>query len=137
MTSAPEIGADLTDLFNSLTGYSRKVSYRNLLVAPQGIRAGIVERIDREIAAHRAGQEARIRLKMNALVDEQVIDALYRASRAGVPIEVVVRGICALRPGFLSTRAALPSDPFSAGSWNIRASFTSTPSTNSGSAAPT
>ncbi|WP_074376538.1 polyphosphate kinase 1, partial [Mycobacteroides abscessus] len=99
LTSAPEIGADLTDLFNSLTGYSRKVSYRNLLVAPQGIRAGIVERIDREIAAHRAGQEARIRLKMNALVDEQVIDALYRASRAGVPIEVVVRGICALRPG--------------------------------------
>ncbi|MGH3725520.1 MAG: RNA degradosome polyphosphate kinase [Mycobacterium sp.] len=99
LTSAPEIGADLTDLFNSLTGYSRKVAYRNLLVAPHGIRAGIIDRIDREIAAHRAGQDARIRLKMNALVDEQVIDALYRASQAGVPVEVVVRGICALRPG--------------------------------------
>ncbi|MBJ7336302.1 RNA degradosome polyphosphate kinase [Mycolicibacterium sp.] len=99
LTASPDIGADLTDLFNSLTGYSRKVSYRNLLVAPYGVRRGIVERIEREIAAHRGGAEARIRLKANALVDEQVIDALYRASQAGVPVEVVVRGICALRPG--------------------------------------
>jgi polyphosphate kinase len=99
LTAAPDIGADLTDLFNSLTGYSRKVSYRNLLVAPYGVRRGIIERIEREIAARRDGAEARIRLKANALVDEQVIDALYRASQAGVPVEVVVRGICALRPG--------------------------------------
>jgi polyphosphate kinase len=99
LTASPDIGADLTDLFNSLTGYSRKVSYRNLLVAPYGVRRGIVERIEREIAAHRAGADARIRLKANALVDEQVIDALYRASQAGVRVEVVVRGICALRPG--------------------------------------
>jgi polyphosphate kinase len=99
LTASPDIGADLTDLFNSLTGYSRKVSYRNLLVAPHGVRRGIIERIDREIAAHRDGAEARIRLKANALVDEQVIDALYRASQAGVRVEVVVRGICALRPG--------------------------------------
>ncbi|MDR3656777.1 MAG: RNA degradosome polyphosphate kinase [Mycobacterium sp.] len=100
LTAAPEIGADLTDLFNSLTGYSRKVSYRNLLVAPYGVRRGIIERIEREIEAKRAGAtDARIRLKMNALVDEQVIDALYRASQAGVRVEVVVRGICALRPG--------------------------------------
>jgi polyphosphate kinase len=99
LTASPDIGADLTDLFNSLTGYSRKVSYRNLLVAPYGVRRGIIERIEREIAAHRDGAEARIRLKANALVDEQVIDALYRASQAGVPVEVVVRGICALRPG--------------------------------------
>lgn len=98
LTAAPDIGADLTDLFNSLTGYSRKVSYRNLLVAPDGIRTGIIERVDREIAAHRENGGGRIRLKMNALVDEQVIDALYRASRAGVRVEVVVRGICALRP---------------------------------------
>ena len=99
LTASPDIGADLTDLFNSLTGYSRKVSYRNLLVAPYGVRRGIVERIEREIAAHRDGADARIRVKANALVDEQVIDALYRASQAGVPVEVVVRGICALRPG--------------------------------------
>ncbi len=99
LTAAPEIGADLTDLFNSLTGYSRKVSYRNLLVAPHGVRKGIIERIEREIAAHRESGNGRIRLKANALVDEQVIDSLYRASQAGVRVEVVVRGICALKPG--------------------------------------
>jgi polyphosphate kinase len=99
LTAAPDIGADLTDLFNSLTGYSRKDSYRNLLVAPYGVRRGIIERIEREIAAARTGADGRIRLKANALVDEQVIDALYRASQAGVRVEVVVRGICALRPG--------------------------------------
>ncbi len=99
LTAAPDIGADLTDLFNSLTGYSRKESYRNLLVAPYGVRRGIIERIEREIAATRDGAEGRIRLKANALVDEQVIDALYRASQAGVRVEVVVRGICALLPG--------------------------------------
>jgi len=99
LTAAPDIGADLTDLFNSLTGYSRKEGYRNLLVAPYGVRKGIIERIEREIAATREGAEGRIRMKANALVDEQVIDALYRASQAGVKVEVVVRGICALKPG--------------------------------------
>jgi len=99
LTVDPDIGADLTDLFNSLTGYSRKLSYRNLLVAPHGIRTGIIERVEREIAAHRETGNGRIRLKMNAVVDEQVIDALYRASQAGVRVQVVVRGICALRPG--------------------------------------
>ncbi|HME47881.1 MAG TPA: RNA degradosome polyphosphate kinase [Mycobacterium sp.] len=99
LTASPDIGADLTDLFNSLTGYSRKVTYRNLLVAPHGVRKGIIERIEREVDAARAGAEGLIRLKANALVDEQVIDALYRASQAGVRVEVVVRGICALRPG--------------------------------------
>jgi polyphosphate kinase len=99
LTANPDIGADLTDLFNTLTGYSRKLSYRNLLVAPHSIRAGIIERVDREIAAHQEGKAGHIRLKMNSLVDEQVIDALYRASQAGVHVDVVVRGICALRPG--------------------------------------
>lgn len=99
LTADPDIGADLTDLFNSLTGYSRKESYRNLLVAPYGVRKGLIERIEGEIAAKRNGADAHIRLKANALVDEQVIDALYRASQAGVGVEVVVRGICALRPG--------------------------------------
>ncbi|MGV9710410.1 RNA degradosome polyphosphate kinase [Gordonia sp. NPDC003424] len=99
-TAAPDIGADLTDLFNTLTGYSRKREYRNILVAPHGIRSGIITRIHGEIERFRAGDErARIILKANALVDEQVIDALYRASQNGVPVEVVVRGICALRPG--------------------------------------
>lgn len=99
LTANPDIGADLTDLFNSLTGYSRKLSYRNLLVAPHGIRTGIIERVEREVAAHHTIGNGRIRLKMNALVDEQVIDTLYRASQEGVLVEVVVRGICAMRPG--------------------------------------
>ncbi|MED5800882.1 RNA degradosome polyphosphate kinase [Gordonia sp. Z-3] len=99
-TAAPDIGADLTDLFNTLTGYSRKKEYRNILVAPHGIRSGIIERINGEIDRFLQGDtRARVQLKANALVDEQVIDALYRASQNGVPVEVVVRGICALRPG--------------------------------------
>jgi polyphosphate kinase len=99
-TAAPDIGADLTDLFNTLTGYSRKKEYRNILVAPHGIRSGIIARIHEEIERFRQGDSgARIQLKANALVDEQVIDALYRASQSGVPVEIVVRGICALRPG--------------------------------------
>lgn len=99
LTASPDIGADLTDLFNSLTGYSRKVGYRNLLVAPEGIRKGILDRIEREIEAHGRNGQGRIRVKANAIVDEQIIDGLYRASQAGVRVEVVVRGICALRPG--------------------------------------
>ena len=99
LTAAPDIGADLTDLFNSLTGYSRKVGYRNLLVAPEGIRKGILDCIERETTAHREGRGGRIRIKANAIVDEGIIDGLYRASQAGVRVEVVVRGICALRPG--------------------------------------
>jgi polyphosphate kinase len=100
LTADPTIGADLSDLFNSLTGYSRQTSYRSLLVAPYGVRRGIVRRIEDEVESHRAGNPAaRIRIKMNSLVDEQVVDALYRASQAGVPVDVVVRGICALRPG--------------------------------------
>nr|WP_245672584.1 RNA degradosome polyphosphate kinase [Aldersonia kunmingensis] len=99
LTAAPELGADLTDLFNSLTGYSRKAEYRNLLVAPYGVRKGIIERVHGEIERKLAGEDAGIRLKANALVDEEVIDSLYRASQAGVPVQVFVRGICALKPG--------------------------------------
>ncbi len=100
LTADPTIGADLTDLFNSLTGYSRQTSYRSLLVAPYGVRRGIVRRIEDEIEAHRGGNpSARVRIKVNSIVDEQVIDALYRASQAGLPVDVVVRGICAIRPG--------------------------------------
>jgi polyphosphate kinase len=99
LTAAPELGADLTDLFNSLTGYSRKAEYRNLLVAPYSVRKGIIERVHGEIERKLAGEDAGIRLKANALVDEEVIDSLYRASQAGVPVQVFVRGICALKPG--------------------------------------
>ncbi len=99
LTADPDVGADLTDLFNVLTGYSRQTEYRTLLVAPHRMRESIVERIDAEAEAAKAGLPCGIRLKANALVDEEVIDALYRASRAGVPIECLIRGICALRPG--------------------------------------
>ncbi|BBG04122.1 MULTISPECIES: RNA degradosome polyphosphate kinase [Pseudonocardia] len=100
LTADPTIGADLTDLFNSLTGYSRQTSYRSLLVAPYGVRRGIVRRIDDEIEAHHSGEPgARVRIKVNSLVDEAVIDACYRASQAGVPVDIVVRGICAMIPG--------------------------------------
>jgi polyphosphate kinase len=98
-TAEPSIGADLTELFNVLTGYARQDSYRSLLVAPHGIRRGIIERIEGEVEHARAGREAGIRFKVNSLVDEQVIDSLYRASQAGVQVDVVVRGICALKPG--------------------------------------
>jgi polyphosphate kinase len=99
LTAEPMIGADLTDLFNVLTGYARQNEYRSLLVAPYGIRRGIIERIEREVEHKEAGRPAGIRMKMNSLVDEQVIDALYRASQAGVRTDIVVRGICALKPG--------------------------------------
>ncbi|GAC1442657.1 MAG: RNA degradosome polyphosphate kinase [Mycobacteriales bacterium] len=99
LTADNEVGADLTDLFNTLTGYSRQTSYRTLLVAPLGVRSGLLDRIDAEAHHARAGRPAGIRIKANSIVDEELIDAMYRASRAGVPIDLVVRGICALRPG--------------------------------------
>ncbi|MCP2337728.1 RNA degradosome polyphosphate kinase [Actinomadura rupiterrae] len=99
LTCDPEVGEDVSALFNHLTGYSRNDGYKRLLVAPRSLRAGLVERIEREVARHREGLPARIRIKCNSLVDEVVIDALYEASRAGVPVDVWVRGICALRPG--------------------------------------
>ncbi|MEB3366776.1 RNA degradosome polyphosphate kinase [Saccharopolyspora mangrovi] len=99
LTASPEIGADLTDLFNVLTGYARHGDYRRILVSPQGIRNGIVERVEAEIERAREGLSCGVRMKVNSLVDEQIIDALYRASLAGVPVQVVVRGICALKAG--------------------------------------
>ena len=98
-TCSPSIGADASDLFNSLTGYSRQRIYRKLLVAPMILRARFLELIEREAMHAQAGRPARIVGKMNALVDADVIDALYRASQAGVDIDLIVRGICCLRPG--------------------------------------
>jgi polyphosphate kinase len=99
LTADPEVGADLTDLFNTLTGYSRQTHYRTLMVAPHGVRSGLIDRIRAEAGHARAGRPAGVRIKANSVVDEQVIDALCDASRAGVPVELLVRGICALRPG--------------------------------------
>ncbi len=99
LTADPTVGEDITDLFNHLTGYSRKSAYQRLLVAPQALRAGLVERIGRQAERAAAGLPALIQLKCNALTDEAVIDALYRASQAGVPIDLWIRGICSLRPG--------------------------------------
>jgi polyphosphate kinase len=98
-TADPDVGADLTDLFNVLTGYSRQTEYRSLIVAPNGIRRGLVERIQREIDHARAGRSARIRIKTNHLVDEETIDALYRASAAGVQVDLLVRTFCTVRAG--------------------------------------
>jgi polyphosphate kinase len=99
LTADPRVGADLTDLFNTLTGYSRQTNYRMIMVAPHGIRTGLIEKIRREARHAAEGRESGIRFKLNSLVDEGIIDALYEASAAGVPIELFIRGICALRPG--------------------------------------
>ena len=98
ITTDEAIGEDVANLFNNLSGYSRKPSYDTLLVAPDSVRDGLVARIHQEITHHRAGRPARIRLKANSIVDEATIDALYLASQEGVPVQLLVRGICALRP---------------------------------------
>lgn len=99
LTSRQSVGEDLTKLFNKLSGYAPDSNYSSLLVSPNGVRQGLSERIRREIEHQLAGRPARIRIKMNSLVDEQIIDELYQASLAGVQVEVLVRGMCALRPG--------------------------------------
>jgi polyphosphate kinase len=98
-TVDPEIGADVAEMFNFLTGYGRPAEYRKVLVSPTTMRDRIVEEIEATVDAHRAGEESRISLKMNSLVDARCIRALYEASQAGVPIDINVRGICCLRPG--------------------------------------
>ena len=99
LTCDPVVGQDLTRLFNQLSGYAPKSTFHRLLVAPRGIRSGLIERIRREEDAARAGKEAWIKIKVNSIVDEKTIDALYRASQAGVKIDIVERGICSLKPG--------------------------------------
>jgi polyphosphate kinase len=94
-----DLGADLTDLFNVLTGFGAPAQYRKLIVAPRGMRESFLMMIHREIQQARAGEPARVLAKMNALVDPEIITALYEASQAGVEIDLIVRGICCLRPG--------------------------------------
>ena len=99
LTCDPVVGQDLTRLFNQLSGYAPKSSFHRLLVAPRTVRTGLVERIQREEAAAQDGKDSWIKIKVNSIVDEKTIDALYRASQAGVRIDIVERGICALKPG--------------------------------------
>jgi polyphosphate kinase len=98
-TCRSEIGADASALFNALTGYSRQNTYRKLLVAPVGLRRGVVERIEREIRFQQEHGNGRLIFKMNALTDPEIVRLLYRASQAGVSIDLIVRGMCSLRPG--------------------------------------
>jgi polyphosphate kinase len=99
LSCRPELGADVTDLFNVLTGLSRQREFRRLLVAPHSLRTRILGLIEREMEFARAGREARIVLKVNAIVDPESVEALYRASQAGVDVELIVRSICSVRPG--------------------------------------
>ena len=99
ITTDAGIGEDVAHLFNNLSGYSRNASYENLLVAPDSVRQGLLDQVHREIANHRKGRPARIRIKANSIVDEALIDAFYLASQEGVPVQLLIRGICALRPG--------------------------------------
>jgi polyphosphate kinase len=99
LTADAEIGEDVAHLFNNLSGFSRHTEYQQLLVAPDSVRDGIISRIRREVANHAQGLPAQIRIKANAIVDEATIDELYLASQAGVPVDLLTRGICSLRPG--------------------------------------
>ena len=98
-TCDEELGADVADMFNFLTGFGRPRGYRKALVAPTHLRDGILREIEKTIQAHERGEPARIAMKMNSLVDRRCIRALYRASQAGVPVDLNIRGICCLRPG--------------------------------------
>lgn len=99
LTADPELCDDLSRLFNQLSGLAPQTDFRRLLVAPRTLRPGLIERIKREIAHAEAGKPAGIRMKLNSLEDENIIDALYKASEAGIKVEIIVRGICALRAG--------------------------------------
>jgi polyphosphate kinase len=99
LTVDPEVGSNVADLFNHLSGYTKQRDYSTLLVAPDTLRDGLLDMIHREARHARAGRAAGITLKMNSLVDEEIVDALYEASAAGVPVDLVIRGMCALRPG--------------------------------------
>jgi len=99
LTADRTVGEDVTDLFNHLTAYSQESAYRRLLVAPEHLRPGLVAQINEQADRARGGDPARIRMKCNAITDEAIIDSLYRASQAGVPIDLWIRGICSLRPG--------------------------------------
>ncbi len=98
-SSDPVLGEDVNKLFNQLSGFAPQTAFTRLLVAPRTMRSGLLERIEREVANHQIGKPAYIRMKLNSILDEEFIEALYKASMAGVPVDLIVRGICAIRPG--------------------------------------
>lgn len=99
LTADNQVGEDLSKLFNQLSGYAPKSTFKRLLVAPRSVRSGLIDRIEREIANRKAGLPGKVQIKVNSMVDEAIIDSLYRASQAGVQVDIIVRGICSLRPG--------------------------------------
>jgi polyphosphate kinase len=99
LTADDQVGEDLSKLFNQLSGYAPKSTFKRLLVAPRSVRSGLIDRIEKEIANRKAGLAARVIIKVNSMVDEAIVDSLYRASQAGVQVDVIVRGICSVRPG--------------------------------------
>jgi polyphosphate kinase len=99
LTADPQITNDIAYLFNLLSGYSTNEDYDKLLVAPHSVRSGLIKKIKREIENHSQGKPSGIRIKCNSIVDEQTIDALYEASNSGIKVELVVRGMCSIKPG--------------------------------------
>jgi polyphosphate kinase len=99
LTADPQITNDIAYLFNLLSGYSTNEDYDKLLVAPHSVRSGLIRRIKREIENHSQGKPSGIRIKCNSIVDEQTIDALYETSNSGIKIELIVRGMCSIKPG--------------------------------------
>jgi polyphosphate kinase len=99
LTADPQITNDIAYLFNLLSGYSTNEEYDKLLVAPHSVRSGLIKKIKREIENHSQGKSSGIRIKCNSIVDEQTIDSLYEASNSGVKVELIVRGMCSIKPG--------------------------------------
>ena len=133
-TCDEDLGSDIAEMFNYLTGYARPSGFRKALIAPHNLAESILAEIDRTIEAHTPERPARIRLKMNSLLDAKSIQALYRASQAGVEVKINVRGICALRPGCRACRRTSRSCRSSAGSSSTRGSTrSSAPTRRSGS----
>lgn len=126
LTCNEEIASDVNDIFIQLTGLGRAGSLKRLFQSPFTLHSMIMEAIQRETEHAQAGKPAQIIAKMNSLLEPQVIHALYRASQAGVKIQLIVRGVCALRPGVPGCRTISPSAPSSAASSNTRACSTST-----------
>ncbi len=139
LTADPQVGADLSDLFNRLSGYSRRETYRRLLVAPKSLRDGLIARINKEVQHHRAGRPAFIRIKVNSMVDEAIIDSLYRASQAGVQVDVGCAASARCGPASPACPRTSAYGPSSAASSNTPASSASATeaSPRCGSAAPT
>jgi polyphosphate kinase len=123
LTADEDIGEDATSLFNFLTGYSQQDKYKRLIVAPLNLRERLIAMIKRERKNKRAGKPARIIIKANSITDEDLINELYLASKDGVEIDLIIRGICSLRPGMKGMSENIRVRSIVGGSWNTAASF--------------